>query len=306
MGYIVPNDTRAVRIAVASGKGGTGKTTVATSLALSLVEPPAGEGQRLSVVFLDCDVEGPNAHLYLKPRLDRREDVVIPIPAVDTAYCTACGKCAEVCQYHAILVLGNSPLVFPHLCHGCGSCSLVCPEHAINEQPHPIGIVEAGLTPHGISFARGVLQVGEPLATPIIRRLKQWAIPSSPPQGVIILDAPPGTSCPVVQTARGADFLLLVTEPTPFGLHDLRLAVEVAKELGVPAGVVINRDGIGDDSVDAFCRAAGLPVLLRIPFDRSISEGTAQGRTLAEIQPGYRVLLWNLFRHIWELLGSKK
>lgn len=284
--------TPPLRIAVASGKGGTGKTTVATSLALSLARGTTGDGMS-PPTFLDCDVEGPNAHLFLAPVFERRQDVAIQIPLVDAAKCTACGKCAEVCQYHAIVVLGKRTLVFDQLCHGCGSCTLVCPEGAIREEPHAIGILEAGPAAHGVGFARGVLDVGEPMATPAIRQLKQWAsgmvaVPADAAPGrVVILDAPPGTSCPVVEAVRGADYLLLVTEPTPFGLHDLRLAAEVAAELGIPAGVVINRDGIGDAGVDAFCASAGLPILLRIPFERAIAEGVAQGRTLVDIHPEY-------------------
>ena len=277
-----------MKIAVASGKGGTGKTTVATSLALSLAEDAAGQPVASPPTYVDCDVEGPNGHLFLMPDLKRRQDVAIQIPRVEAAKCTACGRCAEVCQYHAIVVLGKKTLVFDQLCHGCGSCILVCPEGAITEEPHAIGVLEAGPAARGVSFARGVLDVGEPLATPAIRQLKKWAIPTDgPEEGIVILDAPPGTSCPVVEAVRGADYLLLVTEPTPFGLHDLRLVAGVASELGIPAGVVINRDGIGDAGVDEFCAAAGLPILLRIPFERAIAEGIAQGRTLVEIHPEY-------------------
>jgi MinD superfamily P-loop ATPase len=285
--------TPPLRIAVASGKGGTGKTTVATSLALSLAEDAPGQPVLPPPTYLDCDVEGPNGHLFLAPDLKRRQGVAIQIPRVDAAKCTACGKCAEVCQYHAIVVLGKKTLVFDQLCHGCGSCTLVCPEGAITEEPRTIGVLEAGTAARGIRFARGVLDVGEPMATPAIRQLKRWAIgtdaaPAAGPAGrVVILDAPPGTSCPVVEAVREADYLLLVTEPTPFGLHDLRLAAEVAAELGIPAGVVINRDGIGDAGVDEFCAAAGLPILLRIPFERAIAEGIAQGQTLVAIHPEY-------------------
>jgi len=185
------------------------------------------------------------------------------------------------------------------LCHGCGSCTLVCPEGAITEEPRVIGALEAGVATSGIAFARGVLDVGEPMATPVIRQLKRWATPSGAPEGsVVIIDAPPGASCPVVEAVRGADYLLLVTEPTPFGLHDLRLAVAVAAELGIPTGVVINRDGIGDAAVDAFCAETGLPILLRVPFERAIAEGIAQGRTLVQIYPEYAPRFRSMHRQI--------
>lgn len=268
-----------MRIAIASGKGGTGKTTIATSLALSLAE----DG-RLPI-FLDGDVEAPNAHLFLHPAFQQRQEVATLIPQVDESKCTYCGKCAEVCQYHAIVLVGKKTLVFPQLCHGCGSCTLVCPEHAITEKPETIGILERGTARCGIPFARGVLNIGEPMAVPVIRQLKKWIEPE--PGQIEILDAPPGTSCPVVESMRGADFVLLVTEPTPFGLHDLRLAVKVTRELHIPSGIVINRDGSGDAQVDAFCQAEGIPVLMRVPFARNIAEGIAQGRALTQIHPEY-------------------
>jgi MinD superfamily P-loop ATPase len=268
-------------ITVASGKGGTGKTMVATSLALSL----AAVTPDLPPLFLDCDVEAPNAHLFLHPTLNEQQDVGLLIPRVDEARCTHCGKCAEVCQYHAIVVLGQKTLVFPQLCHGCGSCTLMCPEKAISENSNRMGVIERGPAAAGISFARGVLDVGEPMAVPVIRQLKSWVAPQ--PGQVVIRDAPPGTSCPVVETVRGSDYLLLVTEPTPFGLHDLRLAIQVAKELGIPAGVIINRENGSYPSVNDFCVENNLPVLLHIPFERTIAEGVAQGKTLVEIYPEY-------------------
>jgi MinD superfamily P-loop ATPase len=284
-------------IAVASGKGGTGKTTIATSLALSVA---AGRKWDLPAssppLFLDCDVEAPNAHLFLKPNFHERQEVGILIPQVDESRCTYCGKCAEVCQYHAIAVLGKKTLVFPQLCHGCGSCTLMCPEGAITETLEVMGVLERGSTPYGVDFARGVLNVGEPMAVPIIRQLKHWVCPRA--DQVVIVDASPGTSCPVVEALRGADFLLLVTEPTPFGLHDLKLAIQVARELNIPAGVVINRDGIGDAGVEAFCEAEGLPILLRIPFDESFAEGIARGKTLVEIRPVTVSLFDQLLTHI--------
>ncbi len=191
-------------------------------------------------------------------------------------------------------------LVFPELCHGCGSCTRQCPTHAIHEEPDLIGVLQRGVA-GTIEFAQGTLDVGEAMAVPVIRQLKQWAIPSDAGDRPIILDTPPGTSCPVVETMRGADAVLLVTEPTPFGLHDLRVAVEVARdELHLPVGVIINRDGVGDDAVDAYCAAEALPILLRIPLERSIAEGIANGETLVAIRPEYRAN----FAEVWEAAGA--
>ena len=279
-------------IAVASGKGGTGKTTIATNLALCI----ASLTSEHLPLFLDCDVEAPNAHLFLHPTFTQQQDVGLPIPSVDEAKCTHCGKCAEVCQYHAIAILGQKALVFPQLCHGCGSCSAVCPEKAITEVPNRIGVIERGLTAAGLSFARGVLDVGEPMAVPIIRQLKKWAI--SQPGQVVICDAPPGTSCPVVETVRGSDYLLLVTEPTPFGLHDLKLAVQVAQVMSIPAGVIKNRVNGSYPALDEFCADHNLPVLLHIPYERIIAEGFAQGKTLNDIHPEYSHRFIELFQII--------
>ncbi len=277
-------------IAVASGKGGTGKTTIATSLARSLAD------QDREISFLDCDVEAPNAHLFLQPAFRQTKNVERLIPQVETEKCSGCGRCAEVCQYHAIVVLGGKTLVFPELCHGCGSCTLECPEGAITEIPEKLGILEAGSTPQGIQFARGLLDVGEPMAVPIIRQLKNL----QPPQhgAISIWDSPPGTSCPVVEFIRGADFLLLVTEPTPFGLHDLKLAAQLGAELEIPVGVVINRDGVGNTQIEEFCQKAEIPILMRIPLEREIGAGIAQGKLLIEIQPAYQALFQEVFAQI--------
>ena len=286
-------------IAVASGKGGTGKTTVATSLALSLAADSTG------LLFLDCDVEEPNAALFLKPRLDHREEVGILIPEVDFDRCTYCGRCAEVCVWHAIAVVGRKVLVFPELCHGCGSCTLNCPEGAIHEVLHVMGSLESGQA-GPIAFGHGILNVGEAMAVPIIRQLKAKH-KADPDGGVIILDASPGTSCPVVETMRGADFVLLVTEPTPFGLHDLRLTVQVARdELGLPVGVVVNRDGVGDAGVDEYCAAQGIPILMRIPLDRRIAQAISGGKTLVEALPEYRPHFLELYKRIAREVASWK
>jgi MinD superfamily P-loop ATPase len=265
-----------MRVVVASGKGGTGKTTVATSLALV-----AGDATR----FLDCDVEAPNAALFLQPQLDTRQEVGILLPVVDESLCTHCGRCAEVCEFHAIAVVGKRTLVFPELCHGCGSCTLNCPERAITERLDVMGVLESGFA-GGVDFAHGIMNVGEPMAVPIIRQLKK-AAPAQPFR-VEIRDAPPGASCPVVESIRGADYALLVTEPTPFGLHDLKQVADVTRELGIPAGVIVNRDGIGDNAIEAYCAEAGLPILLRIPMERRFAEAIASGRTLVDAAPEYR------------------
>jgi len=288
-----------MRITVASGKGGTGKTTVATSLALSLTSNTSV----LPPLFLDCDVEAPNAHFFLKPTIENRKDVSILIPGIDESKCISCGRCAEVCEYHAIAMLGKKVMVFPQLCHGCGSCTLICPTKAIDESPNIIGALESGSTHSGINFARGILNIGEPMAVPIIRQLKKWALPQN--NQVVIVDASPGTSCPVVESLRGADFFLLVTEPTPFGLHDLKLAAQVSKELKISTGVIINRDGIGNADVEDFCTAEGLPVLMRIPFDRAIAEGTAQGQTLIDIYPKYTMLFQQLFTEMCRIVAQE-
>ena len=306
-------------IAVASGKGGTGKTTVATSLALAIstgartLADPAESANLANhhhepgkgPLFLDCDVEEPNAALFLKPELDHREEVGILIPEVDFERCTYCGRCAEVCVWHAIAVVGRKALVFPELCHGCGSCSLNCPEGAIHEVLHVMGTLESGQA-GPIAFGHGTLNVGEAMAVPIIRQLKgRHRSPGG--DGVTILDASPGTSCPVVETMRGADFVLLVTEPTPFGLHDLRLTVQVARdELGLPVGVVVNRDGVGDAGVDDYCAAEGIPILMRIPLDRRIAEAISGGEALVEALPEYRTRFLELYQQIVREFASRE
>ena len=284
-----------IRIAVTSGKGGTGKTTIATSLALSL----AGEQD---VAFVDCDVEAPNAHIFLHPALNDHQDAVILIPKVDAEVCTLCGKCVEVCQFHALAKIGSSILTFPQLCHGCGSCTWNCPVGAISEIPNPIGTLESGTTPDGMPFSRGVLTISEPMPTPIIRQLKRKALTKE--DELTILDSPPGASCSVVETLRGMDFALLVTEPTPFGLHDLKQIIGILDEFNIPSGVVINRDGIGDSQTDDFLAQQGIPVLMRIPFSLEIATGLSAGTSLIEIDPALRQAFLDIYAHIAQTVTS--
>jgi MinD superfamily P-loop ATPase len=267
-------------VAVASGKGGTGKTTVALALALSAPGP---------VRLLDCDVEAPNCHLFIKPEVHTREPLGIPTPSVDEAKCNACGECGRICQYHAIVSLKTKPLVFPELCHGCGGCAKVCPTGAITEVEREIGVVETGAR-DGLQFVQGRLNVGQPLSPPLVRAVKRHASQD----GLTIIDCPPGTSCPVIAALRGSDYVLLVTEPTPFGLHDLKLAVETVRQLNIPFGVVINRADAGDSRVADYCRAEGICVLLEIPDDRRIAEAYSRGQTVLEAVPEMRASFRNL------------
>lgn len=269
-------------VAVASGKGGTGKTTVSVNLARVL-----GSEVRL----LDCDVEEPNAHLFLKGSKIKEEIVTIPIPQVDESLCDGCGECGKFCEYHAIVTFGTAPLVFPEMCHGCGGCTMVCPPKAIREIDKRIGVVET-LQAGNITLIQGLLDVGSAMAPPLIRAVKahlQNGLPA-------ILDAPPGTSCPVIATLRETDFVVLVTEPTPFGLHDLKLAVDMVRVLGIPFGIVVNRVGVGDDRVHVYCNEQNIPVILEIPDDRRIAEAYSRGELIVESLPEYRELFLNLIQ----------
>ncbi len=280
-------------ISVASGKGGTGKTTVATSLAAVL-------GAKAQLI--DCDVEEPNCHILMHPVVTMRKPVSLPVPKVDMSKCTLCERCGQVCQFSAILVIGKEVLTFPEMCHGCGGCSLLCPEGAIAEDEREIGVVETGKA-GDVEFVQGMLRVGEAMSPPLI-----WAVKSmTMPDRIAILDAPPGASCPVINTVVGSDAIIMVTEPTPFGLHDLRIAVDAVKDLGIPLGVIINRSDIGDDGVRNYCRTAGIPICLEIPHCRAIAEGYSRGKLLVESAPEYRERFIELFdmvsamsRHISE------
>jgi MinD superfamily P-loop ATPase len=280
-------------ISIASGKGGTGKTLVATSLALSL----KGRGK---AQLVDCDVEEPNAHVFLKPIITGSQSVLIPVPKVDEAKCTYCGKCAEVCAYNAIAVLGNHVLTFPQLCHGCGACSYLCPEKAISEVSRETGVVEWGQA-NGLSFAHGKLTVGEAMAPPVIRKVKEY----TSRRGTVIIDVPPGTSCPVVTSVEGSDFCLLVTEPTPFGLNDLVLAVEMVRELNIPCGIALNRAGVGDSGVEEYCKKENLPILLTIPLDNEIARLYSRGIPLVEGQPYWKDRFLEILSVIEEMTSER-
>lgn len=289
-------------ITVASGKGGTGKTTVVVSLALAL----ATDEYTYKPVLLDCDVEEPNAALFLQPEIDAQIECGLPVPKIDPEKCTYCGRCAEVCEFSAIVIMPAKSMVFEELCHGCGSCTLVCPEKAIHEELRVLGSIERGKS-RGVEYAGGRMNVGEVMAVPVISQLKQLAVPDDHKDRVVLLDSPPGTSCPVVETMRGSDFVLLVTEPTPFGLHDLRMAVEVARgELHLPVGVIINRDGVGDDGVEKYCHAEQVPILLRIPLLREVAEAYSDGIPLLESWAGAQQHFLELYQNILTLCAEYK
>jgi len=279
-------------IAVASGKGGTGKTTVATSLAWTLAR------QKRRVELLDCDVEEPNSHLFLKPICGPARPVAVPVPQIDAEQCTLCGTCAEVCQFNAIACLKDRVFVAEELCHGCGACGVFCPVDAISETGREVGVMQSGrCLPKGgteLHLRYGRLHIGEPMAVPLIRAVRR----RSDSAEVTLIDAPPGTSCPVIAAVKGADFVLLVTEPTPFGLNDLRLAVETMRTLKLPAAVVINRSTVGDRAVWDYCRKEEIDVLLEIPEDRRIAEAYSRGCIVPEALPEYEKAFAELFRKI--------
>ena len=278
-------------VSIASGKGGTGKTTFAVCLALSL-----GRAQ-----FLDCDVEEPNASIFLKPAIDKRRPVSVPEPWVDESKCTHCGECATICAYHAIAVFGKSVLIFHELCHGCGGCWLICPEKAIKEGKREVGVIEEGKAGL-IHFIQGTLRVGEHMATPVIKAVKSMIQKDMD----VIIDAPPGTSCPMIESVKGSDFVCLVTEPTPFGLNDLKLAIEVVRKLRIPHGVIINCDGIGDNGVKDYCEKENIPLLLSIPWDRQIAEAYSRWIPAVAVFPDLKERLRSLFQEITILIHNRK
>ncbi len=275
-------------ITVASGKGGTGKTTVAVNLALALCDS-------VPVQFIDADVEAPNAHLFLHPVLDPPQRIDKLLPVIDEDACQLCGECSQACEFNAIAQLGPRVIVYPTLCHGCGRCRLVCRFDAISEVSQPLGVVQAGQS-QGMAYVEGRLNIGEAMSTPIIHALRDRIDPSK----VCVIDAPPGTGCPAIAAMAAADVVLLVTEPTPFGLHDLRAAVAVARTLKRSMAVVVNREGIGDDTVDRYCSEEGIPVLLRMAFSREIAAAYAVGQTLLSLDVRWKDRFLALFATLSE------
>jgi MinD superfamily P-loop ATPase len=279
-------------ISVASGKGGTGKTTISTNLALSIDR---------RAKLLDCDVEEPNAHLFIKPQINENEIVYTMIPEIDETRCDGCRKCAEICRFNALTVVGKKVIVFPELCHSCGGCIVVCPENAVGEGSRELGVIETG-TKDKLTFIQGTMRIGEAMSPPLIRKVRSKIEEND----LAIIDAPPGTSCPVITAMKDTDFVLLVTEPTPFGLHDLKLAAEAVKVLDIPCGIVINRSDIGDRTVQEYAAQKNIPILLEIPFDRRIAETYSRGRLLIEDFPTWRHAFEMLYRDILEIIESNQ
>jgi len=281
-------------IAIASGKGGTGKTTVATNLALIASE----SGRKVQI--LDCDVEAPNAHLFLRPKIEGHIKIGVPVPQVDEDKCDSCGECGLICQFSAIVSLKTKPLVFSELCHSCGGCMRVCEAGAISERSRAIGTIDEGHS-ENILFTGGKLRVGEAISPPLIREVKKYA----EKEGLVIIDAPPGASCPVIEAVSNADFVVLVTEPTPFGLNDLVIAVKTMRKLGVPIGVVVNRAMPGIDNVRHFCIKENIEILAEIPDDRRVAEAYSKGEMAIRTNNEFRNIFSKLLEDL-EKVGEFK
>ena len=274
-------------VAVASGKGGTGKTTIATNLAYTIT----ASGKE--VQYIDCDVEEPNGHIFLKPQITGNRTVTVDVPQVDLDKCTGCGKCGELCQYSAIVCIDKHVLTFEQLCHSCDGCRLICPTEAIKAKPLDIGQIEWGKAGN-VDYVGGRLRIGDVRTPALIRQVKSYIRDDR----LTILDVPPGTSCPVVEAVKGTDFVLLVTEPTPFGLNDLKLAVGLVRQMGLPFAVAVNRHGLGNDEVEKYCRAEKIEVVLRFPDDRRIAEAYSSGKLIADVLGEYMDALSKLYEYM--------
>ncbi|WP_432735796.1 P-loop NTPase [Maridesulfovibrio sp. FT414] len=281
-----------MKIAIASGKGGTGKTTIAVNFAAYL------DSLGVGVSFTDCDVEEPNAHFFLKPELGAEKPENLPVPAIDEEKCLgeSCRKCVQLCRFKSLIWMVDAVLSFSELCHGCGLCELACPVGAIGEGQREIGTTSTGKAGN-IDFTRGLLRIGEAMSPPLIKAVKKL----SPPAEVNILDCPPGTSCPVVESVEGADYVVLVTEPTPFGLHDLDLAVKLMDTLDMKCGVVINRAGMGDDRVEKYLKEQNIPLLGSLPHSREAASAYSGGGLLYETIPGLR----DIFAEVWAAIQTQ-
>jgi MinD superfamily P-loop ATPase len=283
-----------MKIVFASGKGGTGKTTIAVNLAYFL----AHSNQK--VRYIDCDVEEPNGHLFLKPEITQKKPVKVMVPVIDNDKCTYCGECGARCEYKAIVNLPSVTMIFPELCHSCGLCLKVCPVGAISEGEREVGYTEEGKAFQNIEFIHGVLNVGEPMATPVIKEVKD-----NYNNGYVqIIDAPPGTSCPVVKTMTDTDFVVLVTEPTPFGLHDLKIVVSVARSMHKSFGVVVNRDQGNFMPLKNYLEEENIPLLMALPEDRRIAESYSRGEVIIKNLPEYRDNFADLITNIIMITGK--
>jgi MinD superfamily P-loop ATPase len=276
-------------LSIASGKGGTGKTTVAVNMALSLKD----------IQLLDCDVEEPNVHLLLHPKINEEKSVYVSTPQVNEELCDHCGKCSEFCEFNALFVTPEKVLFFTELCHSCGGCLLVCPKNAITEKNVEIGVVKKGVI-EGVELVYGELNVGEPMAVPVIKDVKKQIKNNK----TVIIDSPPGASCPVIESVHGSDYCLLVSEPTPFGLHDLKIMVQVLKGLNIPFGIIVNRAGIGDKKIYDYCEEKDVPILLEIPFQRRIAELYSRGIPFVVEMPKWKREFRLLIEDIKERMKS--
>lgn len=280
-----------MRIAIASGKGGTGKTTISSNLAYYL----ANHGQDTTLV--DCDVEEPNNHIFFQPKWHKSIKVEMPVPEILSDKCTGCGLCGEFCEFNAIVNVKDKVLIFPELCHGCGGCIMICPEEALREGTREVGIAQLGIK-NNLNIAQGLMRIGEAMSPPLIKKVKELGLNSQ----FTIIDCPPGTSCPMIQAVGGADFVLLVTEPTPFGLNDLKLAVETIRELNLPFAVAINRSTIGNNKVQDYCNEEKIPIILEIPEDRKIAQAYSQGNIFLDHLPHYEELFAKLIQSMEAML----